>query len=88
MTQLYEACPQASRARPGARNVRGDEGRILAEACRELIDDGIPMEPLSRDLGRGPTWIHWLLGLHALRPDPHAARNTARRTRLLPGHDD
>src|SRR5699024_5657499 len=48
--RLYEACPQAPRARPGARAVRGDEGRALAEACRELVDDGIPMQTLSRAL--------------------------------------
>lgn len=58
ISQLYEACPQAPRARPGARNVRGNEGRALAEACRALVDDGIPMLTLARDLGRGATWVH------------------------------
>ena len=78
---LYEACPPAPRARPGARNVRGAEGRLLAEACRALVDDGIPMQRLSRALGRGPTWVHWLLSCHDLKPDQHAVRTTSRRTR-------
>lgn len=78
---LYEACPPAPRARPGARNVRGTEGRLLAEACRALVDDGIPMQRLSRALGRGPTWVHWLLSCHGLKPDQHAVRTTSRRTR-------
>lgn len=39
---LYEACPQAPRAREGARAVRGPEGRLLAEACRSVVDDGVP----------------------------------------------
>ena len=80
LRRLYEACPQAPRARPGARAVRGDEGRVLAETCRELVDDGIPMQTLSRALGRGPTWMHWLLSIHDLRPDPHPAGTTSRRT--------
>lgn len=78
---LYEVCPQAPRARPGARYVRGDEGRALADACRGLVDDGVPMDTLSRSVGRGPTWTHWLLTIHDLRPDPRATRTTARRTR-------
>lgn len=78
---LYEACPQAPRARAGARHVRGEEGRVLAEACRALVDDGIPMAALSHALGRGPTWVHWLLSCHDLRPDPHPGRTTSRRTR-------
>lgn len=45
---LYEACPPAPRARPGARNVRGPEGRLLAEACRALVDEGVPMQKLSQ----------------------------------------
>lgn len=76
---LYEACPPAPRARPGARNVRGPEGRLLAEACRALVDEGVPMQRLSRALGRGPTWVHWLLSCHGLRPDPHAVRTTSSR---------
>lgn len=82
ITQLYEACPQAPRAREGARNVRGDEGRALAEACRALVDDGVPMLTLARDLGRGATWIHFILECHDLRPAPHAIKSTARRTRV------
>lgn len=81
IAQLYHACPHAPRARPGARNVRGPEGRTLAEACRLLIDDGVSMQTLLQDLGRGPTWIHWLLGCHDLRPQPRAVRSTTRRTR-------
>jgi len=79
---LYEACPQAPRAREGARAVRGIEGRILAEACRVLIEDGVPMDTLSRAIGRGATWVHWLLGIHDLRPEPRAVNTTARRTRI------
>lgn len=78
---LYEACPQAPRARDGARNVRGDDGRPLAEACRALVDDGVPMATLSSALGRGPTWVHWLLSCHDLRPDPRPVETTTRRTR-------
>lgn len=84
ITQLYEACPPAPHARPGARYVRGREGQTLAEACRHLVDDGVPMQTLSQDLGRGGTWIHWLLGCHDLRPSLRAVRSTARRTRTLP----
>lgn len=78
---LYEACPQAPRAREGARAVRGPEGRVLAEACRSVVDDGVPMETLSVALGRGATWLHWLLGCHELRPEPRRVRTTTRRTR-------
>lgn len=80
-SSIYEECPLAPRARPGVRNIRWEKGWALAEACRALIDDGIPMETLSRDLGRGPTWIHWLLGCHDLRVPTRATRSTARRTR-------
>jgi len=79
--RLYESCPQAPRARPGARAVRGDKGRVLAEACRALVDDGVPMQTLACALGRGPTWMHWLLSTHDLRPDLHPAGTTSRRTR-------
>lgn len=75
ISQLYEACPQAPRAREGARNVRGDGGRAL-------VDDGVPMLTLARDLGRGATWIHFILECHDLRPAPHAIKSTARRTRV------
>ena len=78
---LYGQRPQAPRNRVGSRAVRGPEGRVLAEACRVLVDDGIPMATLSRALGRGPTWVHRLLGVHDLRPDPHPGHTTARRTR-------
>lgn len=83
VAELYEACPQAPRNREGSRHIRGDEGRTLAEACRALVDDGVPMANLSRSLGRGPTWVHWLLSCHDLRPEPHEARTTSRRTRLV-----
>lgn len=78
---LYEACPYARRARPGHRHIRGEEGKALALACRTLVDDGIPMGTLSRAMGRGATWLHWLLTVHDLRPDLHAGRSTSRRTR-------
>lgn len=81
LIQLYEVCPQAPRSREGFRNTRGPEGRALAEACRSLVDDGIPMAALSAALGRGPTWVHWLLGTHDLRPAPHRVQTTSRRTR-------
>ncbi|HEX7350574.1 hypothetical protein [Brachybacterium sp.] len=74
---LYEACPQA----PRARAVRGEEGRVLAGACRSVVDDGVPMQRLSVALGRGATWLHWLLSCHDLRPELRKARTTTRRTR-------
>lgn len=55
---LYEGCPEAPRSRPGFRHVRGDEGRLLAEACRELVVFGVPMATPSTAIGRGPTWVH------------------------------
>lgn len=58
ITSLYEGCPEAPRSRPGFRHVRGDEGRLLAEACRELVLSGVPMATLSTAIGRGPTWVH------------------------------
>lgn len=82
LSLLYRACPPAPRARPGARNVRDDEGRTLAEECRALVDAGVPMATLSQALGRGPTWVHWLLSCHNLRQDQRAPATTARRTRL------
>lgn len=78
---LYEACPQAPRNREGSRAVRGAEGRALAEACRTVVDDGVPMETLSVALGRGATWLHWLLGCHDLRPATRPVQSTSRRTR-------
>lgn len=78
---LYTQCPQARRNREGSRAVRGPEGRSLAEACYGLVIDGIPMATLSRALGRGATWMHWLLSIHDLRPDPRPVRTTSRRTR-------
>lgn len=78
---LYEACPPAPRAREGARAVRGPEGRLLAEACRFVVDDGVPMQTLSVALGRGATWLHWLLKCHYLRPEHRPVQSTARRTR-------
>lgn len=81
LTALYEACPPAPRARPGARYTRGNEGRALAEACAGVVADGVPMATLSRAIGRGPVFVQWLLTLHDLRPVPHQTRSTARRTR-------
>lgn len=81
LVQLYEGCPQAPHNREGFRDTKGPEGRALAEACRVLVDDGIPMTTLSKALGRGPTWMHWLLSTHDLRPDPHRIQTTSRRTR-------
>lgn len=81
LTALYEACPPAPRNREGSRAVRGPEGRVLAEACRTVVDDGVPMQTLSVALGRGATWLHWLLGCHDLRSEPQLVRTTARRTR-------
>lgn len=78
---LYEACPQAPRAREGARAVRGPEGLQLAEACRSVVDDGVPMQTLSIALGRGATWLHWLLSCHDLRPETRPVQTTSRRTR-------
>ena len=80
---LYEACPAAPRNRPGARDVRGPDGRAVAQACSDLVATGVPMQTLSRALGRGPTWVHWLLSLHDLRPAPRASQSAARRTREL-----
>lgn len=82
---LYEACPEAPRNRPGHRETGGDEGAVLAAACLELVEDGVPMQTLSIALGRGPTWVHWLLGRHGLRPEPHEVRSTSRRTRGMVG---
>lgn len=81
IVQLYEQCPQAPRNREGFRNTRSTEGRALAEACRHLVEDGIPMATLAKSLGRGPTWIHWLLNTHDLRPEPRQVQTTSRRTR-------
>lgn len=81
---LYESCPFAPRSRPGARYVHGDEGRRLAEACQELVNQGVPMSTLSRAVGRGDTWMHWLLKSHDLQPEPHEVRSTSRRTREVP----
>ncbi|WP_263310247.1 hypothetical protein [Brachybacterium atlanticum] len=81
ITELYEACPQAPRNREGARAVRGSKGRLLAEACRAVIDDGVPMQTLSIALGHSTGWVHWLLGCHDLRLEPRPVRTTARRTR-------
>lgn len=84
---LYEACPEAPRNRPGHRETGGDEGAVLAAACLELVEDGVPMQTLSIALGRGPTWVHWLLGRHGLRPEPHEVRSTSRRTRTVDEDD-
>ena len=81
ITGLYESCPQAPRNRDGSRAVRGPEGRQLAEACRTVVDDGVPMSTLSVALGRGATWVHWLLGCHDLRPEPRPVQTTSHRTR-------
>lgn len=80
---LYEACPQAPRSRPGAHDMRGPEGRAVAEACHELVTDGVPMQTLSTALGRAATWVHWIFDIHDLRPATRATQSTARRTRPL-----
>lgn len=79
---LYEACPQAPRAREGSRTVRGPEGRLLAETCRAVIDDGVPMQTLSVAIGHSTGWVHWLLSCHDLRPKPRPVATTSRMTRL------
>lgn len=62
--ELYDSCRQALRARPGHSDTAGEHGLELALACRELVEDGVPMQTLSRAPGHGPTWVHWLLGRH------------------------
>lgn len=84
--QLLEHCPLAPRARPGHRDMGGPEGLELAEACVALVEDGVPMQTLSRALDRGPTWVHWLLGKHDLRPAERQSRSTSRRTRQREPH--
>lgn len=81
LQRLYEACPEAPRNRPGHRETRGEEGAELAAACSALVADGVPMQTLSLAMGRGATWVHWLLGRHDLRPAEREGRSTARRTR-------
>lgn len=81
LTVLYESCPPAPRARPGHRDTAGEYGLVLAIACRELVDAGVPMQTLSLALGRGPTWVHWLLSRHEQRPEFRKGRTTSRRTR-------
>jgi hypothetical protein len=83
ISALYEACPAAPRSRPGAHDMRGPEGRAVAEACHDLVAEGVPMETLSKALGRAATWVHWLLGIHDLRSAVRPTRSTARRTREL-----
>ncbi|PWH05603.1 hypothetical protein DEO23_12230 [Brachybacterium endophyticum] len=50
-------------------------------ACLAVVEDGVPMQTLSKQLGRGPTWVHWLLSRHDCRPHAREGRSTARRTR-------
>ena len=83
ISALYEACPAAPRSRPGAHDMRGPEGRAVAEACHDLVAEGVPMQTLSKALGRAATWVHWLLGIHDLRSAVRPTRSTARRTREL-----
>ena len=63
--------------------MRGPEGRAVAEACHELVTDGVPMQTLSTALGRAATWVHWIFDIHDLRPATRATQSTARRTRPL-----
>lgn len=84
LRRLYEACPEAPRNRPGHRETRGDEGAELAEACAALVAGGVPMQTLSLAMGRGATWVHWLLGQHDLRPAQRQSTSTTRRTREGP----
>ena len=82
--RLHETCPEAPRNRPGHRETRGDEGAELAEACAALVAGGVPMQTLSLAMGRGATWVHWLLGQHDLRPAQRQSTSTNRRTREGP----
>ena len=84
LRRLYEACPEAPRNRPGHRETRGEEGAELAAACAALVADGVPMQTLSLAMGRGATWVHWLLGQHDLRPAQRQSTSTTRRTREGP----
>lgn len=81
LTRRYEACPEAPRNRPGHRETRGEEGAELAKACADLVADGVPMQTLSLAMGRGATWVHWLLGQHDLQADKREGMSTGRRTR-------
>ena len=81
LQRLYESCPEAPRSRPGHRDTAGEEGEALAEACAALVMDGVPMQTLSLAMGRGATWVHWLLGRHDLRPAERQGRSARRRTR-------
>ncbi|MBB5831918.1 hypothetical protein [Brachybacterium aquaticum] len=85
LRQLYEACPEAERNRPGHRDTGGEAGTVLATACLALVEDGVPMQTLSTALGRGPTWVHWLLGRHGVSTDTRAGRSTRHRTRQIWG---
>ncbi|MFE5777509.1 hypothetical protein [Brachybacterium sp. NPDC056505] len=80
---LVDACPPAPRSQPGFRDMTAPEGREVAEVCARIVGDGVPMQALSTALGHGPTWVHWLLGKHDLRPEPRSARSTSRRTRTI-----
>ncbi|WP_152351541.1 helix-turn-helix domain-containing protein [Brachybacterium subflavum] len=83
LRRLLEACPPAPRSRPGYLDLGGPEGLQVATRCLVLVDDGIPMATLSRALGHGPTWVHWLLGKHDLQPPERQSRSTSRRTRSV-----
>ena len=80
LAALYSACPPGIRARPGARDIRGEEGRALAQACHDVVADGVPMATLSTALGRGPTWVHWLLGVHGVQLPRRPVRSTLKRS--------
>lgn len=81
LQQLYEACPEAPRSRPGHRDTAGEAGEGLAEACAALVNDGVPMQTLSLAMGRGATWVHWLLGRHDLQAAEREGLSTRRRSR-------
>ncbi|MFE7604937.1 hypothetical protein ACFU1Q_07195 [Brachybacterium paraconglomeratum] len=81
LRRLYEACPEAPWNRPGHGETLSDEGAELAEACAALVAGGVPMQTLSLAMGRGATWVHWLLGQHDLRPAQRQSTSTTRRTR-------
>ncbi|WP_062946868.1 hypothetical protein [Brachybacterium sp. sponge] len=85
LRRLYEACPEAPRNRPGHRETRAEEGAELAEACAALVAEGVPMQTLSLAMGRGATWVHWLLGQHDLRPVQRQSRSTRTRVPLGAG---
>lgn len=81
LQRLYESCPEAPRSRPWHRDTAGEGGAELAETCAALVADGVPMQTLSLAMGRGATWVHWLLGRHDLQAAEREGLSTRRRSR-------